>query len=83
MFQVFRPHNQQRQVSEIYNKRIRVYFATLYMQIANKLDKNIIVAFGSSNPLQAANCCHKSRLVADEDELKCVAKGKQISLLLK
>ena len=48
-----------------------------------KLDKNIIVAFGSSNPLQAANCCHKSRLVADEDELKCVAKGKQISLLLK
>ena len=33
--------------------------------------------------LQAANCCHNSRLVVNEDDLKWVAKEKNISLLIK
>ena len=34
-------------------------------------------------PLQAANSCHNSRLVVDEDDLKWVANEKNILLFLK
>ena len=35
------------------------------------------------HPLQAANCCRNSRLVVDEDDLKCVPNEKNILLFSK